>query len=175
MSRLLTHARHNAVAYLALFVALGGSAYAAVNLPAGSVGTRQLRNGAVTDKKLVAGSVSNRKLANGAVGPSKLDPNLIAGYTRAYVQINGLGQITASRPTAKVIAVGSAGPVPEITIQWSRPIPSACFAEATTLDHGDVSYASASLVGGPKGDALTYISLSGSGHPVNVAMICPQS
>jgi hypothetical protein len=175
MTRLGTHLKANAVAYAALFVALGGSAYAATALPADSVGTRQLRNEAVTNKKLATGSVSNRKLAKGAIGPGKLDPGSIVGYTRAYVQINGLSQITASRPTAKVLGVGSAGQVPQITIQWSRPIPSTCFAEATTLDHGDVSYASASLAGGPKGDALTYISLSGPGHPVNVAIICPQT
>jgi hypothetical protein len=41
----LTYA--NVVATLALFVALGGSSYAAFVLPANSVGTQQLRNGAV--------------------------------------------------------------------------------------------------------------------------------
>jgi hypothetical protein len=39
------------VAYLALFVALGGSAYAAVGLPRNSVGTKQLKDGAVTSAK----------------------------------------------------------------------------------------------------------------------------
>ena len=42
-----THARRHAVAYLALFVALGGTSYAATQLPANSVGTAQLRPGAV--------------------------------------------------------------------------------------------------------------------------------
>ena len=47
--RLLCRApRHTTVvAYLALFVALGGSSYAAVSLKAGSVGSRELRNGSV--------------------------------------------------------------------------------------------------------------------------------
>jgi hypothetical protein len=175
MSRLGTHLKANAVAYAALFVALGGTSYAAVNLPAGSVGSKQLRTAAVTNKKLATGSVSNSKLVKGAVGPGKLDPNSIAAYTRAYAQLDAQGQVTASRPAAKVIAVGSAGPVPEITIQWSQKIPAACFAEATTLDFGDVSYASASLAGGPKQNAVTYVSLSGPNHPVNVAIICPQS
>jgi hypothetical protein len=35
----------NVVALLALFVALGGSAYAVASLPHGSVGTAQLKNG----------------------------------------------------------------------------------------------------------------------------------
>lgn len=42
----------NVVATLALFVALGGASYAAVTLPAGSVGDKQLRNGAITPPKL---------------------------------------------------------------------------------------------------------------------------
>jgi hypothetical protein len=46
----LTYA--NVVATLALFVSLGGGAYAAITLPAGSVGTRQLKNQAVTPAKL---------------------------------------------------------------------------------------------------------------------------
>jgi hypothetical protein len=40
------------VALLALFVALGGSSYAALQLRPGSVGTKQLKNGAVTSPKV---------------------------------------------------------------------------------------------------------------------------
>ena len=42
MTRLTQHARSNVVAYLALFVALGGTGYAAINLPANSVGGKQI-------------------------------------------------------------------------------------------------------------------------------------
>lgn len=44
---LRVHVRHNLVAYLALFVALGGTSYAAVRLPANSVGARQIKKNAV--------------------------------------------------------------------------------------------------------------------------------
>jgi hypothetical protein len=50
------------VALVALFVALGGSAYAALSLPADSVGTRQIRNAAVTGAKLATGAVTARKV-----------------------------------------------------------------------------------------------------------------
>jgi hypothetical protein len=40
------------VSLLALFVALSGGAYAALQIPSNSVGTRQLKNGAVTLKKI---------------------------------------------------------------------------------------------------------------------------
>ena len=68
MTRLVTHVRSNFVGYIALFVALGGTSYAAVNLPAGSVGTKQLRTGAVTpaklDKRVIGGSVRHWAFVN---------------------------------------------------------------------------------------------------------------
>lgn len=59
MKRLLHHRPSGAmlVALVALFGAVGGGAYAAVSLPANSVGSRQLRNGAVTAAKVKAGSL----------------------------------------------------------------------------------------------------------------------
>ena len=48
----LAHLRRNVVAYLALFVALGGSSYAVTNAPPNSVGTRAIQNGAVKAEKL---------------------------------------------------------------------------------------------------------------------------
>jgi hypothetical protein len=52
--RRLRPAHSTVVAYLALFVALGGTTYAATNLPLpkNSVGTRQLKDHAVTSSKL---------------------------------------------------------------------------------------------------------------------------
>jgi hypothetical protein len=47
----------NVTSVVALFVALGGSSYAALNLPKGSVGTKQLRNNAVTSPKVKRGSL----------------------------------------------------------------------------------------------------------------------
>jgi hypothetical protein len=52
---------------VALFAALGGGAYAAVTLPARSVGARQLKRGAVTPSKL---SPSTKKLLKAKTGPA---------------------------------------------------------------------------------------------------------
>lgn len=61
------------VAVIALVVALGGTSYAAItSVPRHSVGTRQLRNGAVTAAKLKRSAVRTAKLKNGAVTTAKL-------------------------------------------------------------------------------------------------------
>jgi hypothetical protein len=51
-----------AVALLALFVALGGTGYAAVALQKNSVGSKQLRKGAVKNSKIAANAVTGAKV-----------------------------------------------------------------------------------------------------------------
>ena len=61
VARLLGHLSYgNVVGTLALFIALGGVSYAAVKLPAHSVGTKQLKTGAVTSDKVRDGSLRKR-------------------------------------------------------------------------------------------------------------------
>ena len=68
MHRLRPHATYaNVVATLALFIALGGGAYAAVKLPANSVGTKQLKSRAVTSAKVKNGSLLAADFADGQV------------------------------------------------------------------------------------------------------------
>ena len=67
MSFLLGHVRQHLVGYLALFVALGGTSYAVTRLPADSVGTAQLRNGAVTGVKVRDHSLTTSDLARGTI------------------------------------------------------------------------------------------------------------
>jgi hypothetical protein len=62
------------VASLALFVALGGTGYAALGLPKNSVGNAQLKKGAVTSKKvkdhsLMAKDFESGQLPEGSQGP----------------------------------------------------------------------------------------------------------
>lgn len=64
----------NAVSSIALFIALGGVSYAAVKIPKNSVGTSQLRNGAVTADKVKKGSLTKENFANGQLVGPKGDP-----------------------------------------------------------------------------------------------------
>ncbi len=68
------------ISLIALFVALGGTSYAVIKLPAKSVGNRELKSNAVTSAKIRPGAVSRSDLARsarsvgrgprGPVGPS---------------------------------------------------------------------------------------------------------
>jgi hypothetical protein len=56
--------RRNTIALLALFIALGGTTYAATALPKNSVGPKQLRKNAVTNKKIAKNAVTGAKVKN---------------------------------------------------------------------------------------------------------------
>jgi hypothetical protein len=70
------------VACVALFVALGGTSYAAIRLPANSVGTKQIKKSAVTAVKVKDATLTGAKIkdasltgadiANGAVDAAKV-------------------------------------------------------------------------------------------------------
>jgi hypothetical protein len=72
MTRLTNHVRRNVVAYLALFVALGGTSYAAVS---------------VRDHSLV---------------PQKFNPTYMGGYVRAWVSVDQNGHKVASAGGVRV-------------------------------------------------------------------------
>jgi hypothetical protein len=61
-----------ALAFVALLVALGGTSYAVVNLPANSVGKKQLKRNAVTSVKVKNGSLLRKDFKSGQVpaGPA---------------------------------------------------------------------------------------------------------
>src|SRR4051794_16562061 len=70
----LTYA--NVTATLALFIALGGSSYAALSLPRNSVGSAQIRRNAVNSRHIRNGAVhlgdiakSPRQALRGNIGP----------------------------------------------------------------------------------------------------------
>ena len=69
VTRIRTHLTYaNVMSTIAVFVVLGGGAYAATKLPKNSVGTAQIKNKAVTKAKLAKGVAV--KGATGAPGPT---------------------------------------------------------------------------------------------------------
>lgn len=101
--------RGNTIALLALFIALGGTTYAATSLPKNSVGTKQLKNKAVTAAKIKNGSVTNAKIATNAVTGAKVKDDSLTG---ADVLESSLGKVptaaTADNATHAASADGAA-------------------------------------------------------------------
>jgi hypothetical protein len=82
VQRLERYLRAHHVGLLALLVALGGTSYAAINLPRNSVGTKHLKRGAVTLPKIDPGARSRlqgQRGPTGAAGP--VGPTGPAGTT----------------------------------------------------------------------------------------------
>lgn len=71
--------RGNTIALLALFIALGGTTYAATALPKNSVGAKQLKKNAVTAPKIKAGAVTNAKIGKNAVTGVKVKDDSLTG------------------------------------------------------------------------------------------------
>ena len=61
-ARARTYFRHHHVALLALFLAIGGTSYAAVKLPTNSVATKQIKNGQVKKADLGKNAVTSAKV-----------------------------------------------------------------------------------------------------------------
>jgi hypothetical protein len=107
------------ISVTALFVALGGVGWAATQLPAGSVGTQQLRNGAATNPKIGNLAVNFNKIAFGTVGIRRINTSQVqarvsrkcAGTTGAIGSIDNAGHVTCN-PTLPSELGTSAGPVP---------------------------------------------------------------
>jgi hypothetical protein len=92
--KLGTHIRSNLVGYLALFIALGGTSYAAIKLPTGSVGTKQLRSNAVTSPK-----IKNRSLRATDFAPGTLR----RGPRGAQGPTGPAGSLAGSLPSGKTV------------------------------------------------------------------------
>ena len=117
--RHLTYA--NVMSTIAVFVVMGGSAYA---LAKHSVGTKQLKNKAVTTKKIKNGAVTGSKIAAGAVTPTSFNVT-VASTTAAPITPTNVGGATATCPAGKKAIAG--GGLSDSTnngayIEDSRPV-----------------------------------------------------
>ncbi len=106
LARGLAHLRGNVVAYLALFVALSGTAVAATGLPANSVGTRQLQNRAVTGAKVARHTLTGANIKLSALGTV---PNAarLGGESASSFQARVTGNCSGASAISQITATGS--------------------------------------------------------------------
>jgi hypothetical protein len=90
----------NTMSLIAVFIALGGTGYAAVNLPRNSVGNRQIRNNAVTGGKIKNGSLQAGDFKAG---------DLPAGRTGAAGPVGPIGPVGPMGATGAIGETGAKG------------------------------------------------------------------
>ena len=144
-------ARRNAIAIVALFVALGGTSYAAFGVPINSVGSSQIRNGAIPSSKLTLGNKNYLRLGFGApaaailakpalAGSTSVSPNTSPGST-----LNVTGNTWTQAANTSDIAFGVA----------SVTVPSACTSARLNAYVGNELVASGRVTSGNSGNAQT--------------------
>ena len=100
----LTYA--NIISTIALMLALGGTSYAAINLPDNSVTSKKIKDGAVHTSDLGKGAVTSKKLAGDAVTTSKLADSAVATSKLADASVTGT-KLAAGSVTESNVAPGS--------------------------------------------------------------------
>jgi hypothetical protein len=76
------------VAWIALMVSLGGTSYAAIVLPANSVGTKQIKDRAVTNAKIASDAVTAAKVKNGSLVVADISPTSLSTLSRVATATN---------------------------------------------------------------------------------------
>ena len=113
MTRIINHLRRNLIGYIALFVAIGGTSYAASALPPNSVGGPQLKNH--------------------AIDPVKFDPRYINGSVAAWAIVGANGKVIAGGGSPKT--AGDAPYPGNYIISWGVRLEPSC-ATVATIDSG---------------------------------------
>jgi hypothetical protein len=172
------------VAIIALVFALGGTSYAAVVLPAGSVGSKQIKknavtgakikakavttvkikDGAVTTPKLADGSVTTPKLADGAVATAKIANDAVTGDK---VLESSLGKVpsAANADTLGGVSKSVLGTqVKVIGMGFNPRLSTTVYTSGTSGGHGIISSAGVSAdfitpVQVPQGATVTKLTM----------------
>jgi hypothetical protein len=153
MKVVLEHIRRNVVGYIALFVALGGTGYAAATLPQGSVGGRQIKNY--------------------AINPVKLNPKFISGNVRAWAVVSAGGKVLGGGGKPRGGETVTSG---EYEINWGVRLKPSCGTIATIdLAHSppteQIPLPGGSFSPVTAGYAVTEVFSDGAGRHNNVTSV----
>jgi hypothetical protein len=148
------------VSLIALFVALGGTTYAATSLPKNSVGTAQLKNGAVTTTKISKKTIAALKGSRGPAGPQgatgatgpqgqpgaqgvKGDTGSTGapGTARAWAVVSTVGNVSHSHNVLSVIKLGTG----EFCVQLDPSVPSSSTGAVAVPNFNDDSTNSSNI------------------------------
>jgi len=144
-------ARRNAIALIALFVALGGTSYAAFRVPINSVGSAQLRDGSIPSGKLTVGNKNYLRLGFGAPAAAILDTVVLAGSQTVAPNTSPGQQLSGNNTNYNQTANTSdlAFGVTTVTV------PAACTSASVDAYIGNLRIASAKVTEGNGGNPQT--------------------
>jgi hypothetical protein len=80
----------NVMATLAVFISLGGGAFAALRLPANSVGTKQLKRSAVTGAKVKDASLTGKDVKPGSLPGEDIKPGTLSAASLPLIPLERL-------------------------------------------------------------------------------------
>ena len=130
----------NVISCLALFIALGGTGYAAITLPRNSVGSAQLRSKSVGTSEMKSNAVTSRTIKRGSIQTSDMSATARASLRGQAGPAGPAGPpgttFRAAVPTGGSVAAGNAtrathvGGTNEYTVEFPRDL-SGCIATAT--------------------------------------------
>jgi hypothetical protein len=101
------------ISLIALFVAMGGTGYAATQLAKNSVGTKQLKKNAVVSSKIKKNAVIGSKIKNNAITGSKVKDHSLTG---ADINLSALGAVPTASHAANADHATSADTVGNVTL-----------------------------------------------------------
>jgi hypothetical protein len=135
----------NVTATLALFLALGGGAYAAAKLPANSVGPEQLQSDAVSSPKVLDGSLLSKDFKAGEL-PAGGVSGLQVVYASSASGPGGTKDAEAVCPSGKKVTgggslvSGGSGATPQVSAPGQTTNPTSWYVEARQFTPNDVSW-----------------------------------
>jgi hypothetical protein len=129
------------VAFIALFVAIGGSSYAVTRLPPKSVGAKQIRTGAVRTVHIARNAVTGAKIKNGSITAADIKVSSLAGVPSAAAATNAT-HAGAAAGVDKITYVSAPGGVPP------APPPDAAGNQPTVVSGASATCPPGTLVSG---------------------------
>ena len=135
--RVVAFTRRNALGIVAILIAVSGTAYAAASLPKNSVGTKQLKNGAVTRAKLAGGAVTAAKVKAGSLTGAQIKASTLGLVPKATHATSAANASELQGRTAADFAASTR----VLASGWKTltDCGSGCATNATLLDNGRVS------------------------------------